>query len=241
MSIYPAIHGYGEFPETLYHSGATKPALTPLSEAQSYLNLALARGLLDSTDALLNETVSLKDRMFLDEFATDSYQNVLFPLLQFPRYLQSLSLSPRQPLTPGRLIIVSHDFKRRRFTELHLPAIKFPVARTEYVGIDPVFDQDEDKGERRRRDITEGDLKRGFGAWKEDLYGDGEVLSAKRRVRGWSGVRMNDLLEQCASGKEGDKRREMIQRLLTWRGGDNRKEIFPERLPWEQDEVMARV
>ena len=221
------------------NSGATKAALTNLSEAQSYLNLALARGLLDSTDTLRNSSVtpSLRERTFLDTYATESYQNILFPLLQFTGYLDGLSVHACQPRTPKWLIVISHDFKRRRFMELHLPAIKFPAARTAYVGIDPLFEQDEDKGERRRKEIIEGDLKRGFGVWKEDLYGVGEVLSAKRKDRGWSEARLNGLLESCALVWQENSQMKTMQSLLTWRGGQTSTDVFPERVPWEDGET----
>ena len=175
----------------------------------------------------------MRERAFLDTYATDSYQNVLFPLLRFAGYLGTLPLHACQPLIPRRLIIVSHDFKRRRFMELHLPAIKFPIAKTDFVGIDPVFEQDEDGGEQRRREIVDGDLKRGFGAWKEDLYGVGEILSAKRKDRGWSEARVKEFVEHCASGGKTDEEKKITESLLTWRGGASRMEIFPERLPWE--------
>ena len=225
---------------TDHSSGPTKSAYTTLSEARSYLNLALARGLLDITDPTVGlngegvgpATPSMRERVFLDTYATDSYQNVLFPLLRFAGYLGTLPLQACQPLIPSRLIIVSHNFKRRRFMELHLPAVKFPVASTEYVGIDPAFEEDEDKGEQRRMEIKEGDLKRGFGSWKEDLYGTGEVLSTKRKYRGWSEARMKEVVEQCASGGKADEERKITQSLLTWRGGASRMEIFPERVPW---------
>lgn len=135
-----------------------------------------------------------------ENYATDSYQNVLLSLLQFPIWLsernhssQPEGLHPPQLtladlVVPKRLIIISHEFKRSRFLDLHLPAIRsiwpsteaFDKMDVEYIGIDPCLD------EQKIREIKEGDRLRGYGAWKSDLFGTGELLSKKRLERGWN-------------------------------------------------------
>ena len=53
--------------------------------------------------------------MTAESHATDSYQNVLFSLLHFRRKTSS---------SPTHITIISHEFKRARFLELHIPAIR---------------------------------------------------------------------------------------------------------------------
>jgi hypothetical protein len=49
----------------------------------------------------------------------------------------------------------------------------------EYVGINPPFTP------RKIAGIEEGDRKKGYGVWKDDVYGNGTVLEEKRQSRGW--------------------------------------------------------
>lgn len=80
---------------------------------------------------------------------------------------------------PQNLIIISHQFKESRFRDLHLPAIKAPIRDVDFVGIDPPFDKE------KLAQIIEGDRLRGYGVWKDDLYGTGDLLREKRVSRGW--------------------------------------------------------
>lgn len=69
---------------------------------------------------------------------------------------------------------------------------------------------------------------RGYGPWKEDLYGVGKLLGEKRLGRGWKVERVEEILGDF-EGKE----REMIGRLLEWKGGRDGKEVYPGQLPWD--------
>lgn len=125
--------------------------------------------------------------MFAETFATDSYQNVLLSLIQYPlfvrhhleAYASRLPLSKDTPLWPQKLIIISHQFKESRFRELHLPTIRAPIRDIDFVGIDPPFVKE------KLAQIIEGDKLRGYGVWKDDPYGTGGVLREKRVSRGW--------------------------------------------------------
>jgi hypothetical protein len=132
--------------------------------------------------------------MFAEVYATDSYQNILLSLIQFPIFRQSFCARqafqklysepavPEQSFWPSYLTIISHDFKRSRFLDLHLPSIQPPVQKVEFIGIDPPFDS------AKLAEIVEGDRLRGFGVWKDDLHGNGQLLSGKRVKRGWDEV-----------------------------------------------------
>ncbi|MCJ1273945.1 hypothetical protein MMC21_001738 [Puttea exsequens] len=120
--IKAGIQKLEELPDSLlvFSGGATKPYRTSLSEGTSYLTLA---------HALTAASPYLHARMASEPHATDSYQNVLFSLLLFYRRAQAY---------PTALTIVSHDFKHKRFVEVHLRALRWPVGRgLRFLGVDP--------------------------------------------------------------------------------------------------------
>ncbi|OCT47568.1 hypothetical protein CLCR_03539 [Cladophialophora carrionii] len=205
-------------------------------------------------------TSTLRSRIFIDRYATDSYQNVLLPLIQFPLFAQELqsrlrgeapsgsydnhdshsqtrtmpavdedehaaaAMDPNSdakmsiPTWPAKLTVVSHAFKRWRFLDLHVPAARFPVAQTTYIGIDPPFESE------RMAEIEEGDRLRGYGVWKGDLYGLGALLRGKREKRGWDeGVFRAEVV-----GRFAGQARRQVEGVLAFKGrGDD------ERAPWE--------
>ncbi|KAL8895988.1 MAG: hypothetical protein Q9192_003330 [Flavoplaca navasiana] len=146
--------------------------------------------------------------------STDSYQNLLSSLLLFRSFTTSY---------PAHITIISHDFKRARFLNLHVRAIRWPTAKTSYIGLDPP------ESVTSRNELLEGERVRGYGAWKEDLYGVGEVLGEKRVGRGWSVEKAGAILEKF----EGEER-EIIRGLLERKGGEDGKELYSGRLPWDQ-------
>ncbi|KAL8908456.1 MAG: hypothetical protein Q9171_005444 [Xanthocarpia ochracea] len=105
-----------------------------------------------------------------DLHSTDSYQNLIFSLLRFRSLYQHY---------PTYITLVSYDFKRSRFLDLHVPAISWPLQRVRFVGIDPPESVSPRKG------LENGERLRGYGVWKGDLYGAGEILREKRVGRGW--------------------------------------------------------
>ena len=135
---------------------------------------------------------------------------------------------------PSRLVIVSHAFKKRRFLELHLPALRFPIENVEYIGIDPCFATDPDGGRRRLQEIVKGDHERGYGVWKEDLYGTRDPLSSKKTQRGWTRERRQQVLA-AITGKISPEAMLSVERLLDWDSRDSATEIFPEPLPWGKE------
>jgi hypothetical protein len=71
-----------------------------------------------------------EERVQLEEYALDSFENVLFSLCRF------------QELTgryPRNVTVVSYNFKRARFLQLHRAALKFPEESFRFIGLDPPF------------------------------------------------------------------------------------------------------
>lgn len=58
--------------------------------------------------------------MTTEEFARDSYENLLFSICRFHEYTGNY---------PRNITVVSFEFKRKRFIEFHRYALKFPSER----------------------------------------------------------------------------------------------------------------
>ncbi|EXJ95589.1 hypothetical protein A1O1_00711 [Capronia coronata CBS 617.96] len=276
----------GEDALLVFSGGATKLDKTGKSEGEGYLDVAIERNFF----GLETSPPTLRRRMFVDRFATDSYQNILCSIIQFPHFVRELlereashrnlgsgskpnvSVKPETPSAsassvssstasasasaslvselksntnisatttpffPTKLTIVSHDFKRSRFLNLHLPAIHWPSdketetqtrtqTRTHFIGINPPFD------DVKMAEIETGDRLRGYGAWEKDLYGAGALLAGKRKTRGWQEERFRrEVLGQTQLSAE---LKVQIEKMLAWKGGENGTDICPAPMPWE--------
>lgn len=99
--------------------GQTKLEAGPISEALSYYQLAQK----------LNSEKSLNTRIYLEEYARDLFENVLFLLCRFYEI---------HGYYPQRITIVGFEFKRIRFVQHHLSrALKFPLKHVTYIGNAP--------------------------------------------------------------------------------------------------------
>ncbi|KAL2441365.1 hypothetical protein ABEF95_014286 [Exophiala dermatitidis] len=220
----------------VFSGGATKVGKTGKSEGQGYLDVAIERNLF----GLETSPPTLRPRMFVDQFATDSYQNILFSIIQFPLFIREGYNDPPgagvlvsssttnatdlpECLYPTKLTIISHRFKRSRFLDLHLPAMRW-AGQTTFIGIDPPFDA------AKMAEIEAGDRLRGYGVWEKDLYGAGKLLSAKRKARGWDIQRFRrEVLERLPSVQDRIK----VDQLLSWNGGEDGRLRCPYKMPWE--------
>lgn len=180
-----------------------KGNLTSLSEARSYYHAALAQELcLGHIGGGRAHQLYSKGRILLEEHATDSLQNLLFSLLMFRKRIGRY---------PKNIRIVTHAFKSKRFLELHAPAIRWPKDRIQVQGIDPIMSIAEIES------TLQGEEKLGYAPWAQDPLGNGEVLSGKRKQRGWNEKQARVLLE----GLE-----ESVQKLFVGEASDD--------LPWAQ-------
>lgn len=159
-------------------------------------------------------------RLTTEDLATDSYQNVLFSILRFRSQTGGY---------PRRVTVVTHEFKRTRFTECHFPALGLvPWTREDktrgnipitVIGINPPEEV------TPLESLVRGEAGKGIGLWKKDLYGTGAELSSKRSQRGWleadNGLFLHADLE------------EVVEQLVCWNSGEE-NDLFPriEELPW---------
>ncbi|KAF2003763.1 hypothetical protein P154DRAFT_543776 [Amniculicola lignicola CBS 123094] len=166
------------------NGGATKRALTALTEARSYYNAALADVLSQGHHAggLVSKLFD-SGRILLEEHATDSFQNLLFSVLLFR---QTTGFYPKQ------VRVITHAFKSKRFLDVHAPTIQWPSNSIRVQGIDPIMSKEE------MQDTLAGEEHYGYSPWKADPLGTGDVLSRKRAQRGYDqaqGKALTDGLE----------------------------------------------
>lgn len=98
------------------------------------MRLARATGLLPSADMFARVTT--------EDAALDSFQNVLFSIARFREFTGAY---------PTRITIVGHDFKHRRFEQLHRLALRWPKIRFMYEGVPLRSEADE-------REATAGEV-----------------------------------------------------------------------------------
>lgn len=173
-----------------------------MSEARSYANLAAANsywGLLPPPETCnLNTTTRSgprqthhhHPRIELEERALDSYQNILFSLVQFWRR------TPSYDYWPTRLTIVSHAFKRRRLVSAHCGALGLRADEVTFVGINPPGVPEVVASEEAAVE-----------AWLRDPQGQSPGLRGKRRGRNPWKVRQTLFLDEEERARSGVRTR----------------------------------
>jgi len=109
-------------------------------------------------------------RMTTENFALDSFQNLLFSIARFYEYTNRY---------PDRITVVSYAFKKKRFVDLHAKALRWPTrssmtggsSRFTYVGID-----DEGSEHSAPQDNA-------YNSFEVDMYGCWGRLREKRKRR----------------------------------------------------------
>lgn len=148
--------------------GQTKECCEPMLEARSYFKLGCA---------IMPTTMKeLEQRVHLEEFARDSFENVLFLFCRF------YELYGHYPLS---VTIVGFEFKRKRFIEQHMElALKYPSSRTAYIGNSP-NPQTLSVADRAQYfiDLERSEKKHACDPFTEDWYGMRDPLRKKRELR----------------------------------------------------------
>jgi hypothetical protein len=139
----------------VFSGGYTRHEAGPRSEAQSYWTLAEHFGWWSAE--------SVRARATVEEFARDSFENVLFSICRFK---EATGRYPRS------LDVVSWAFKEARF-RLHREALRFPESGFRFHGVN----QPADLAAAQRGEAT------ALAAFRADPHGTGDALGAKRANR----------------------------------------------------------
>ncbi|KAJ6593636.1 hypothetical protein B0H19DRAFT_1215610 [Mycena capillaripes] len=176
----------------LVFSGGRTQRTSTTTEGESYLRLALK-------SVFQSESFS---RATSEDFALDSFQNLLFSIARFHEYTGAY---------PHKITIVGLEMKRARFVELHRAAIRWPEARFTYIGID----MDGDNSQARQ-----GERQNGYLPYLSDLYGCHTFLAKKRRDRNYDARYPPYYLSSP-----------QLQPLLGWCPSVH-TQLFSDQLPW---------
>ena len=150
---------------------------------------------------------TVRARTVTEEYATDSFENLMFSICRFREVTGSY---------PTHISLVSFSFKRQRFETLHAGALQWPTTRFEYVGIDPPASTG-----FNLQESSEGEKRNSMLPFQSDPYGcHSEVLQQKRKERNpFSRKAPYELT--CPDMKE----------LLNWCG----PELIPKtKVPWAE-------
>jgi hypothetical protein len=143
----------------LFSGGQTRRDVGPTSEAASYYYLAIEKKWIKN---------SMIPRVYLEEYARDSFENLLFSICRFREITGKY---------PKKITVVGFDFKEDRYTELHRHALGFPLTNFTYSS---VVTSDSKFNHGR---ALEGE-KIAVNSFKNDLYGcENQALNSKRDIR----------------------------------------------------------
>ena len=161
----------------LFSGGETRPAAGPRSEAQSYWMVAELSNwwqhnvdeqqTADGSSSSGEVQWSVRSRTSTEEFARDSYENLLFSVCRFHELTQRY---------PERITLVGFSFKRDRFVQLHASAIRYPQSQFAYVGLDPT-------AHHNQSELMEGEMTNSYRPFELDPYGCFPPLTTKRLQR----------------------------------------------------------
>ncbi|TKA78883.1 hypothetical protein B0A49_01648 [Cryomyces minteri] len=172
-----------------------------ISEARSYLHAYCdgqtqtrvgAAGVNVDVETLLSE-----GQVLLEEYATDSLQNLLFSIVRFRRAVGTW---------PRMITVVTHAFKAERFLDLHAPAIHWPPDRIRVQGTS--------LASTLLAESTNAILP-----FATDLYASGPILAGKRAARGWRLVHLGGIVFAGLG--------DAVWRLLRWQGPERFGERLP--------------
>lgn len=148
----------------LFSGGQTRDNAGPRSEGQTYWTIANSQRWYG-----MQNSGGVENRSFTEEYARDSYENLLFSICRFRQ------LTGRYP---REITVVGFEFKRDRFISLHRRALRFPKQRFHYVGIDPP------SPDGLRGGLSARERSTAHGPFASDPYGcNTRILYQKREQR----------------------------------------------------------
>ncbi|KAF3906439.1 hypothetical protein ABW20_dc0105636 [Dactylellina cionopaga] len=202
-----AIAGKDENSLLMFTGGETRNFAGPASESQSYWSLAYLSKLIEPNSSLFNRSTT-------EEFARDSYENILFSICRFHEYTSNY---------PSKITVVGFEFKRERFESVHRYAIRYPANDFVYIGID------RDGDPEQLEDFEKGEKEGPLAQFGEDPHAclNSELL---RKRKGRNPFRTRHGYEVTSPELRG---------LLIWcmmedSVKDGKTQLYPGVLPWSR-------
>lgn len=152
----------------VFSGGETRSLAGPINEGSSYFRVADAMNLW--TEDIDTAEADVRSRTVSEEFAVDSFENLLFSICRFREVTGSY---------PEKITTVSFSFKRKRFETLHAAALQWPLESFKFIGIDP----DATTG-FNYEEAEKGELENAARPFESDPYGcHSGLLRSKREGR----------------------------------------------------------
>lgn len=190
----------------VFSGGQTRPEAGPTDEGLSYYRVAEHYGWWGLDSQKTASDLPVVQRTVTEEYATDSFQNLLFSICRFHEVVGKY---------PARITVVGFSFKRHRFVSLHRTALRFPLHRFRYVGLDPPRNSHFDL-----QTAKQGEKRNSIRPFQADPYGcNSTELLQKRRTRN-PFKRTNPYPLSCPG----------LHALLEWCA----PQTFPYALPWAE-------
>lgn len=154
-------------------SGGKTKKVGNISESFSYLNLVL-QNKADFLSKYQNQD-ELIDKIYLEEYARDSFENVFFSRERFQQITNRI---------PDNVTVVGYNFKRTRFVDYHLKTIGFE-GEVDYIGIDPTPPYPLDSEDYRSffEDLHHNEYEKALKLFKSDPTGQTGILLEKKMKR----------------------------------------------------------
>ncbi|KAK5149057.1 hypothetical protein LTR04_000141 [Oleoguttula sp. CCFEE 6159] len=209
--------------------GATKQGEgVVISEARSYLH-AYCDGQTQTRVGAVGvnvdaETLLSEGQVLLEEYATDSFQNLLFSILRFRRAVGTW---------PRMITVVTHAFKAERFLDFYRST--YPLEKTSldsssssiiipvsYFAYPALVNNSPPNLGTSLASTLRAETTNAILPFAADLYASGPTLASKRVARGWRLVHLGGIV---FIGLD-----DAVWKLLKWQGPEG----FGERLPWDE-------
>ncbi|AGO11376.1 AaceriACR127Wp [[Ashbya] aceris (nom. inval.)] len=115
------------------------------------------------------------DYVLLEEFALDSFDNLLYSIGRFKETVETY---------PSKIIIVGFGFKRRRFIEYHASAIDFPINQVNYIAVEPTPSyNDPELLKNYFETLQKLENRNALALFEKDWYATREPLLSKKSAR----------------------------------------------------------
>lgn len=146
----------------IFSGGQTSLSSGPISESQSYWQLA------KHLEELIIDTQgnSLEERTVVEEYARDSFENLLFSIARFREYTGRY---------PTKITVVGYGFKETRFRDLHRAALQYPSDQFNYIGIDPP--------NLDKEASSDGERRNAFIPFSADPFGCSDPILQEKRIQ----------------------------------------------------------
>jgi len=181
----------------IFSGGQTRRSAGPRSESSGYYLVA-------DHYSWWNMSKSVRVRATTEEYARDSFENLLFSICRFREITGRF---------PDQVTLLSFTFKRERFEKYHRRALRFPLNRFSFVGVDPPASTGFDM-----QKLSYWEKKAALKPFQNDMYGCRSKELVQKREERNPFFRTPSYELTCPE----------IKGLLSWCGPG----IYSGKLPW---------